>query len=160
VLAVLLVAGGVLLWSRRAVKTPPLSPEGWALRELERLAALNPNTAQEVKRFHTQLADVLRRYMERRFQIPAERQTTFEFLQAMRTSPRLADGQQKLLGEILTRCDLAKFARVVPPPEECQGAVTLVRGFVQEGAAAQASRGRQPPEGVAPPGADAPGSPA
>lgn len=117
---------------RRGVKPPALPPHEWALRELERLAACCPASGPESEAYYTALSGVLRRYLQGRFQIPAERQTTAEFLEAVRKASELTVEQQNALAEMLTRCDLAKFARVWPSAEECQGLVTRARGYVQE----------------------------
>ncbi len=116
---------------RRATKPPPPAPHEWALRELERLAARPPGAGAEVEAYHTAVSAVLRGYLERRFHLPAERQTTAEFLQAVRSSSELSAEQQTALGELLTQCDLAKFARVWPSAEECQALVSRARAFVE-----------------------------
>jgi hypothetical protein len=130
--AVLLGVTAFVVYRRRAVKPPPLQPHQWALRELERLAARCPQSGPEVEVYHTALSAVLRRYLERRFQIPAERQTTAEFLEAVRKSSELTAEQQAELRGLLTQCDLAKFARVWPSAEECQALVTRAGAFVEE----------------------------
>lgn len=133
--AVLLGSLAFLVGRRRAARRPPPSPEVLALRELDGLAAQAPASAAEVERYHTALSAVVRRYLEQRFQIPAERQTTAEFLAAVRQGSPLTEPQQTLLGGFLTRCDLAKFARVRPAPEECHALVAQARTFVLETAA-------------------------
>ncbi len=91
----------------RRPRQPP--PERWALQELGRLDASAP---ADPAAYHTALSDVVRRYLADRFGLPATRQTTAEFLEAVRRSGRLADEQQALLSDFLERCDLAKFAPV------------------------------------------------
>jgi hypothetical protein len=122
----------LVLGSRRAPKPPALPPHEWALRELARLAERCPAGGEEVEALLTALSGVLRRYLEGRFQIPAERQTTAEFLEAVRTNSALSSEQQTALGELLKRCDLAKFARVWPSAEECQALVIEARDFVEK----------------------------
>jgi hypothetical protein len=127
-----LVAGG---WGlRRRLSTPPrpLAPHEWAARELDRLEALRLAEAGDPERYHTLLSDVVRVYLERRFSLPASQQTTAEFLETMRRSPQLTSAQQGLLRDFLERCDMAKFARHAPPPEECRAVATMARAFVQQ----------------------------
>ena len=50
-----------------------------ACRELDRIASLGLPAAGQVERFHTLVSNVLRRYLEKRFGLPARRQTTPEF---------------------------------------------------------------------------------
>lgn len=134
-LAVLLAGVGVGLWRlrRRArPEAPPLAPRAWALLELERLEALNLPAEGAVNRYHTLLSDTLRRYLELRFQLRAPRQTTAEFLQAEETTRQLSPAQQELLRDFLQRCDLAKFARTAPSPEECRAVADVARSFISE----------------------------
>jgi hypothetical protein len=127
-----LVAGG---WGlRRRFSTPPrpLTPHEWAARELDRLEALRLAEAGDPERYHTLLSDVVRVYLERRFSLPASQQTTAEFLETMRRSPQLTPDQQGLLRDFLQRCDMAKFARAAPPPEECRAVAGMARTFVEQ----------------------------
>jgi hypothetical protein len=128
---VLAVSVGFLMrrWRRFA---PVLTPDQAALRELGRLTALKLPGAGRVERFHTMLSNILRRYLERRFQVPARRQTTAEFLEALRQGPELTPAQQALLRDFLERCDLAKFAGITPSLEECQAVADMARTLVEQ----------------------------
>jgi Domain of unknown function (DUF4381) len=132
-LLVLALAGGawflVRRWRRAA---PALTPAQAALRELDRLAALQLPQAGRVERFHTLLSLILRRYFERRLQLPVRRQTTTEFLDALRRGPQLTPEQQQRVRDFLERCDLAKFAGVMPAPEACEAVVLLARTLVEQ----------------------------
>ncbi len=127
-----LVAGGWGLRRRFTRPPAPLTPHEWAARELDRIEALRLPEAGEAERYHTLLSDVVRAYLERRFDLPASQQTTTEFLATMRRSPQLTPAQQGLLRDFLERCDMAKFARAAPPPEECRAVAAMARSFVQE----------------------------
>jgi hypothetical protein len=127
-----LVAGGWGLRRRLAAPAAPLAPHEWAARELDRIEALRLPEAGELERYHTLLSDVVRSYLEQRFNLPASQQTTVEFLETMRRSPQLTPAQQGLLRDFLERCDMAKFARAAPPPEECRAVAAMARSFVQE----------------------------
>jgi hypothetical protein len=127
-----------LFLRRRPEKAAPLLPQAWAAAELDRLEALGLPAKGEINRYHTLLSDVVRRYLELRFQLHAPQQTTAEFLQAMGSAPQLGPAQQELLREFLGRCDLAKFAGATPSPEECQAAGAMARSFVEQTASAAA----------------------
>jgi hypothetical protein len=127
-----LVAGGWGLRRYFAAPPPPPAAHEWAAQELGRIEALRLPEAGEAERYHTLLSDVVRAYLERRFSLPASQQTTAEFLETMRRSPQLTPPQQGLLREFLERCDMAKFARAAPPPEECRAVAAMARSFVQE----------------------------
>jgi hypothetical protein len=130
----LVLGGGNLLW-RRLRRTPSVSPDRWALGELEQIEALALPRTAEVERYHTLLSDVLRRYLELRFGLHAPQQTTSEFLAAMARASPLSPAQQALLQEFLQRCDLAKFAQAQPSAEECGAVATMARTFVEQTAA-------------------------
>ncbi len=131
VVIAVLVAGG-LAWRRRQHRRVKLSPREWAVHELDRIQAMGFPTNGDVERYYTLISDVVRGYLDMRFHIHAQRQTTFEFLEAIRQSPAVPMEQQTLLREFLERCDLAKFARVEMPEEECQRAVAAARALVEE----------------------------
>jgi hypothetical protein len=127
-----LVAGGWGLRRRFATPARPPAPHEWAARELDRIDALGLPEAGEIERYHTLTSDVVRAYLERRFSLPASQQTTTEFLETMRRSPQLTPAQQSLLRDFLERCDMAKFARAAPTPQESRAVGGMARSFVQE----------------------------
>jgi hypothetical protein len=134
--AAVLVAGlAVVVWrlARRRKPAPvPLSPQEWALRELDRVEGLDLPGKGEINLYHTLLSDTVRRYLELRFQLPASHQTTAEFFQALNGADQLTPPQRGLLREFLQRCDLAKFAGVLPSPDECAAAAAQARSFIEE----------------------------
>jgi Domain of unknown function (DUF4381) len=132
---------GVVYFRRRARRQVPPPPDVWALSELERIERLPLPEQADVERFHTLLSDVVRRYLELRFQLPAPEQTTAEFLAAVQSSS-LPDEQQAMVRDLLERCDLVKFARAHPSVEECQALATAARRFVQESAALPPTEGQ------------------
>jgi hypothetical protein len=131
--AVLALGWGLL---RRRTRSPAtLPPDRWALRELQRITWPASYTDREVERYYTRLSDIIRTYLENRFQVPAPEQTTPEFLEAIRQSPMLTQDQQHRLRDFMERCDLVKYARWVPSEEECRAAAAMAWEFVQETAA-------------------------
>jgi Domain of unknown function (DUF4381) len=136
-IGLVLAALGLVVWElvrRRFRRAVPLTPDAWALRELDTLAALDLPQGGEVERFTTLLSDVARRYLELRFRLPATRQTTVEFLETMQKSPHLTVSQQVLLREFLHLCDLAKFARAELSVDNCRNLTAEARSFVQQSA--------------------------
>jgi hypothetical protein len=127
-----LAVGAWFLLGRRSRPLLESTPRDAALRQLDELAALPLATPADVDRLHTRLSDVLRCYLERRFDLPATRRTTPEFFAALTQESPLAAEQQALLSDILGRCDLAKFAGVIPLTEECQRLVSMGRAFVEK----------------------------
>jgi hypothetical protein len=126
----LLLIGWKLGW-RHAPEKPAPPPDRWALAELERIEALDLPAQGEVERFHSLVSDVLRRYLELRFHLPASQQTTPEFLQAVSAAGLFGAPEQQLLSAFLERCDLAKFARAGFSPEECRTVAQMARRLVE-----------------------------
>jgi hypothetical protein len=136
VLLLLLLSGWALM-RRRGPGESTLPPRDWAVRELQGIALPANFTNRDVEQFYTRLSDVLRRYIELRYNVPAPEQTTAEFLEALRRSPQLPHEQQAVLCDLLGRCDLVKFARAQPSPEECRTAAEIARAFVEKTAATE-----------------------
>jgi hypothetical protein len=132
ILAVMLAPGLWLLLRRKPEAPAPVAPQAWAAAELERLEALDLPARGEINRYHTLLSDVVRRYLELRFQLHAPQQTTAEFLRAMQSAPQLGPAQRELLREFLGRCDLAKFAGFIASAPECQELAAMARAVVTE----------------------------
>ncbi len=63
-------------------------------------------------RFFVRLSDIVRHYVESRFECPVVSQTTEEFLTAISQGEVFDEEQQKLLGGFLTQCDSVKFAGI------------------------------------------------
>jgi hypothetical protein len=155
--AALALAGALTLaavgwgWKRRrAHPAGPVPPDRRALQELDRIEGLAPEA--DGAWYHTQLSDVVRRFLAERFGLRAPQQTTAEFLEAVRRVPDLTDAQQALLRDLFERCDLAKFARAGTSPEECRRAADLARAIVRQTATGPSGKG-----GGGEPGASAPG---
>jgi hypothetical protein len=125
--------GGWLLGRRLLIdQVVPATPAEWALTEVERLAEKNLPAAGQGKRYHVLLSNLVRRYVERRFQLHAPRQTSAEFLRTLQSQPELQPATRELLRELLERCDLVKFAGVSPSAEDCRSAAELARSFIQQ----------------------------
>lgn len=134
--AVLLLLLAWLAWRRRGQGQPPLSPEQWARRELDQIEETLLPPRGDAEAFHTQLSQIVRRYLAERHVPHALQQTTAEFLEAIRQTPGLPAEQQEQLRELFERCDLAKFARAHTPPEECRRSIELARALLQASGAA------------------------
>ena len=115
---------------RRAGAAPP--PDRWALQELERIESLRLPELGDIERFHTLIADVIRGYLELRFQLQAPRRTTLEFLTALQGNDALPEGEHARLRDLLQRCDLAKFARAECGLDDCRAVVKSARAFIEE----------------------------
>jgi hypothetical protein len=130
VAAVFFLALSLVWWRRRSRPRANLA-EQWALRELGRTLALRLPDQGKVERFHTLLANVVRRYLERKYQLPARRRTTPEFLDVLQSCQKLSGPNQAFLREFFTRCDLAKFAGAHVSSTECLALAEEVRALVR-----------------------------
>jgi hypothetical protein len=145
--AAVLLAAAWLLRRRLAARPAPLPPDRWALRELDRIERTALPPAGEPDAFHTQVSNVVRRYLQERFGLRAPQQTTAELL-ALGAAQQLPAAQQALLRDLFERCDLAKFARAGASPEDCRRTATLARAFVQQTATRELPTTPRPRENV------------
>ncbi len=100
-----------------------------ALREQVRGGSASPESAI------AGLTDVVRHYLEARFRLRAERQTTAEFLADLERSDRLLeDKDRKFLRSFLASADMVKFARLPADPhlfeQASEKAEELVSGTI------------------------------
>jgi len=134
-LAGLLLAALVLL-ARRLLRrlggldgdtAPPPPPWDEALQALDALPAREWLESGEVKRFYYALSEILKRYLERRFEFEAVEQTTTELLASLRAQrvPMRDD-----VSRFFARSDLVKYSKSVPPVEESERVLAQVREFV------------------------------
>jgi Domain of unknown function (DUF4381) len=108
--AVLLALCGYWLWRRqRRRRARVLTPFEIALKGLEDIRArMLPGSARE---FSTEVSDIVRTYIEHRFDVTATRRTTEEFLRELLESADESLARHRtLLGEFLQQCDVVKFA--------------------------------------------------
>lgn len=108
---------------------PKASPDDEAL---ERLAALNASRLWQngnTKAYHVELTDILRNYLERRYQVSTFERTSREILNELRTRGIDSDafGRLKMTFEI---ADMVKFARYRALPEENEGVMDNAVEFV------------------------------
>jgi hypothetical protein len=142
VLAALLLlgAGAAWWWRRRARRpaaipatpaTPPRPPHEIAYGELERLLASGLLEAGKVKEFYIELAEILKRYLEGRYGVDTFERTSAEILEALRVA-RVALRDLTATGEFFAACDLVKFARHRPEPEETRATVERAYRLVDQ----------------------------
>ena len=144
VLAIMgLVVGGyylvTYLQSRRrgvegeVIPTEPQRPaEEVALEKLDLIREQKIWQTGQVKEYHTQLTDVVREYIDRRFGVNSTEQTSDETLCAMRA---LLNGKKELyeqLRKMLSLADLVKFAKWTTTPDENEMSLRSAYAFVKE----------------------------
>jgi hypothetical protein len=128
--AVLLALSVYGLWRwRRSRAARVLLPYEIALQRLEEIAALmSPARARE---FSIAVSDIIRLYIEQRFNVTATRRTTEEFLRDLLDSSDAALARhQGLLGEFLHQCDFVKFAALSLTQQNMESLRQSARAFV------------------------------
>ncbi len=109
--ATLLALGAYGIWRLQRRRRTPRTPLPFevALQRLEGIRALMlPQSARE---FSIAVSDIVRSYIEQRFDLTATHRTTEEFLRDLLEFPHAALVRHRaLLSEFLHQCDLAKFA--------------------------------------------------
>jgi hypothetical protein len=113
-------------------KPVPLRPaDVVALEKLDAIRQSKVWQQGKVKEYHTELTDVVREYIERRFGVNSVEQTTDETLRAMRPLLQERKDLYEQLRKMLTLADLIKFAKWTASPDEheisLRDAYTLVK---------------------------------
>lgn len=83
-----------------------------------------------LKQYVSELSDVLRWYIEARFDIHAPEQTTPEFLDACRSRVEFNEDDVLTLERFMRQCDEVKFARADSTLEDRLRGADTVRGFI------------------------------
>jgi hypothetical protein len=119
--ATLLMCVFVLLAARmRSRKATPVPPGEWALAALAKLEAGESLGAEAVER----VAEIVRKFIQRRFTIPATKMTTTELLAATAQQGWSVE-ETDALRVVLDECDRVKFARDVPDDDGCRRLMRL-----------------------------------
>jgi hypothetical protein len=82
--------------------------------------------------FCSLVSDVIRVYLEERFNLHAPDRTTEEFLAELRQGTQLNQEHKALLENFLTKCDLVKFARDEPTEPELRGLLDAALRLIDE----------------------------
>jgi hypothetical protein len=126
-----IIALGVYgIWRRRRNRRARvLSSDEFALQRLEEIRTLmQPARARE---FSTAASDIVRSYIEQRFDVTATRRTTEEFLRDLLETPHAPLARhQSLLGDFLHHCDFVKFAAMSLGVQDMESLRQSARAFV------------------------------
>ena len=113
---------------RRSVIIPRL-PHEEAYEALDRLEGSNLLERGEIKEYHILVSEIIRTYVEGRFDVFALEMTTGEVMDGLGET-RLADDTLAAFADFLGRCDLVKFAKLRPAPDDCRGVLLAARELV------------------------------
>ena len=116
-----------------AVAAEPLRPaEEVALEKLDAIREQKIWQTGQIKEYHTQLTDVVREYIARRFEVSSAEQTSDETLRAMRQLLSDKKDLYEQLRKMLTLADLVKFAKWTATPDENELSLRSAYTFVKE----------------------------
>ena len=131
--AIVVALCAYVVWRQRHRGTPgrSLTLSEQALERLESTRPLmRPATARE---FGIAASEVIRNYIERRFDVIATQRTTEEFLQTLlQSSNETLARHRSLLEEFLQQCDFVKFAGASLTSTDMESLFRSARGFVLE----------------------------
>lgn len=137
IVAAAAVWGAVMLFRKlRKTKTAPeiiINPDPAhviAFRELEQLKNEQLWQKGEIKMYYSRLTEILRRYLENRYQVYSMEMTTAETLEVLVRNGFRRDEQYSKLKSVLTGADLVKFAKYKPEPYENDQYYTDAWNFV------------------------------
>lgn len=126
-LIALLALLGLLYFLRRYFKKdeikevipppPPPPAHETALKKLKEIENAKAWQNTDMKTYYSQLTDVLREYVEGRYDIPALESTSDEIMQEL-SKTDLQKGLSTKLQKLLMMADLAKFAKASPSPDD------------------------------------------
>jgi len=127
---------GYRYWKKRRIAKgedgyapPPRAAHVIAIEELGALKAKKLWQAGHVKEYYSELTEILRRYFENRYTMPALEETTDEIMEGLR---KLRPGAELLHSTeaVLRTADLVKFAKHTPSTSEHEQSMEAVYVFV------------------------------
>lgn len=108
---------------------PPEPPFDVAIRRLHDLESQDLPGKGKCKQFYIELTEIIRHYIDGRFEIAAAESTTYELKRILKHH-EINREQTKVIFELLTRADMIKFAKQEPHSEEPPRDFVMVKNFV------------------------------
>lgn len=138
-ICILIVAGGITAWLvlkkkvslPQVLKSKPVSPYDAAVAGLERLKEEHLCENGREKEYYTRLTDILRRYLDGRFNINAMEMTSTQILRALEKEPE-AKERKGMMQRVLEMADFVKFAKMRPMPDDNVASWNRAMQFVEE----------------------------
>jgi len=113
------------------VAKPAIPPHVIAVEKLKALQAKKLWQQEQVKLYYIELTDILREYLEKRYDIKTYEKTTDEILDSLK-SREIPGESRNTLQRILVMADLVKFAKEQPVPAENEECMEKALNFVQK----------------------------
>ena len=118
-------------------KAPVTKPERIRLAEevareaIERLLARKLVEQGQFKQFYLELSEIIKRFLGSKLGVHSLERTTEEFTHDLR-AVSVPSAQYRMIREFLEDCDLVKFAKYRPSPEEVNQITTRSRSMIDE----------------------------
>ena len=110
------------------VKEKKVPEDIYAINELEKLESLELLKIGKIKRYHSSISEILRRYLELRFKFIALESTTYEIIRKLKKEINKEEVEKIRI--ILERSDLAKFAKSKPSDKENIESMLLAKNVI------------------------------
>jgi hypothetical protein len=101
-----------------------------AFRELEKLRSEKLWQQGQIKQYHTRITDIIRTYIEDRFNILAMESTSDEILDDLKKIEIVDSKALNGMKQLMETADLAKFAKAEPMPDENENSWRYAYDFV------------------------------
>lgn len=136
----ILIALGIYIYRKYKKKEPLIKipqkpadpPHVIAIRELDILKDKKLWQNNHIKKYHTELTEIIRKYIEARFNIQALEMTSFEIIQSLSNEKYISDQNISELRQTLILADYVKFAKAQPLPDENDLSIKHAYKFVNE----------------------------
>ena len=129
------IAAFIYFRKRRRAKEEPLvsprTPEEIAMEELRILLEAKLTEKGMVKEYYIRISDIVRKYIEGRYNVAALDKTTWELYQEMRLK-NFKRAHADRIRDFLEDCDLVKFAKYIPTHKEIELAYTGAKEIIEE----------------------------
>jgi hypothetical protein len=129
-----IIAAAILFIKRRRedAATPKKPAHIIAYEALDDLNKKSLIGQGKIKEYYVRLSDIVRRYLEDRFELRAPEMTTEEFLEKAKETPELSREHKSLLKDFMSHCDLVKFAKYGPTDAEIGSTSGSAKGLIDQ----------------------------
>ncbi len=138
----------IFAWRKRRTVLRRRSAYEIARGRLDRLMSAPIPQSSAIDAFIVELSDIIRRYLEDRFDLRAPELTTEEFLDVVSESKELSMDHRQLLRDFLNQADLVKFAGIKPSEEVVRLMLAAADRFLDETREPQDAAGTALPAGT------------
>lgn len=111
------------------VPKPRIPSHQLALEKLDLLRKKQLLQREQIKQYHIELSDIIREYLENRYSLKAQEQTSAEIFKMVKYLD-ISDGDKSKLRQVLILADLVKFAKEKPLPTDNEQSMENAFDFV------------------------------